>query len=306
MVGLAEQVATLLADGRIAVLREVIAASKQLGLTHSQLVALVTDLQSKVKGLAEVLSLDLPQGRDYREVLLEAQQKLAHAAGEAAIDLLAASSNVRQANTEALFAMDESRNLMRAAESALAPASPARRAESGDAGPGPNPTGRRGIGFQPVDTNSKARQDPGLQGWLGAAVARCRELRQPLALVLVELDRHPQLIFMHGVETARRLHEQLENACERVAPEARVFAAADARLALVLANFDRSAAVRAANELLAEVRAWNAHVTASIGIAAVNVPPRNFPAAALQEAADRCLFAAQSCGGNCLKSIEVA
>ena len=46
-------------------------------------------------------------------------------------------------------------------------------------------------------------------------------------------------------------------------------------------------------------------VTVSIGVASVALPPKNFPAAELIRAAERCLNGARLSGGNAVKSLEI-
>ena len=43
----------------------------------------------------------------------------------------------------------------------------------------------------------------------------------------------------------------------------------------------------------------------SVGVASVIAPAKNFSAAELLTRAGRCLYAAQTAGGNCVKSIEL-
>jgi hypothetical protein len=84
-------------------------------------------------------------------------------------------------------------------------------------------------------------------------------------------------------------------------------------VAVLLADCERQQAVRLSQPLLdgwrraAEETSYPgvAGTSISIGLAAVTLAPRNFPAADLVASAARCLSGARSSGGNCLKSIEL-
>jgi PleD family two-component response regulator len=85
------------------------------------------------------------------------------------------------------------------------------------------------------------------------------------------------------------------------------------QFAVILPDCDRRQAVDASNELVAGVRdaaslsvaSCAAVATVSIGVASVALPPKNFPAAELIRAAERCLGGARLSGGNAVKSIEI-
>jgi GGDEF domain-containing protein len=77
---------------------------------------------------------------------------------------------------------------------------------------------------------------------------------------------------------------------------------------------DRRQGLEIGNQLLADLRpkgVWKdggetlQPLSASIGLAAVSLPPKNFAAEALVESAERCLFGAKTSGGNSIKSIEL-
>jgi hypothetical protein len=85
---------------------------------------------------------------------------------------------------------------------------------------------------------------------------------------------------------------------------------ADGRFGLILPGCDRQQTVSLGRQLLASTSrvlgaSRFAGTKVSLGIAATPLPPPNFRAQELIEVAERCLSAAHSFGGNCLKSIEV-
>jgi GGDEF domain-containing protein len=85
------------------------------------------------------------------------------------------------------------------------------------------------------------------------------------------------------------------------------------RIGVVLPKCDRRAAVEIGNQLRLRLRDAGVSsrelaagpLTISIGVSAVNVPPRNFAAEDLVESADRCLRGVAASGGDGLKSIEL-
>ena len=81
IVHLAKLLSDLVVDGRQDVLPQLLtsgAADHQL--SASQLVGLVCDLQKKVDQLADIFSLELPTGLNYRDILAQAQSQLADVA----------------------------------------------------------------------------------------------------------------------------------------------------------------------------------------------------------------------------------
>ena len=78
VVHLAELVARLMLDGRPGVLGELMdVGNRYHGLTESHLEEVVSQLEKKVRQLADVLSLQLPDGMDYRDVLMRSQMQMA-------------------------------------------------------------------------------------------------------------------------------------------------------------------------------------------------------------------------------------
>jgi GGDEF domain-containing protein len=156
--------------------------------------------------------------------------------------------------------------------------------------------------------------DPGFVGRVAAAVATCRQARRSLSLLVVELDQYDDLLINCGRQATERLVEQLGAQCRRIDHRgAVVMQSRDVQYAVILPDCDRRQAVDASNELVAGVRdaasssvaSSTAVATVSIGVASVALPPKNFPAAELIRAAERCLGGARLSGGNAVKSIEI-
>ncbi|HEV7226584.1 MAG TPA: HDOD domain-containing protein [Pirellulales bacterium] len=336
---LAELLAQLLAEEQTEVLPEVLAVGERFHkLTESQLSALAAGLAETVGQLAEVLSLELPGGLVYSEVLARAYQQLSQAAADAAGELAAARGEALAARLDRLMHSDEARTLTATASGFTAtrrdagqiPAPPrAELAVAAVAAPADNRApgavqrpaaaqAAKAIAAKPAKAaagpeaaHASADIDPGLLGRLAAAATACRRERCDLSLLLIEFDRYDELLLAQGVAGAGEIWRRLEAACRGLDhPGAQWLQLGDARLALVLPDCDRRGAVELGNELLRQMRD-DAHgadgfaATISVAICTVAVPPRNFLPRGLVERAESCLYAAQVAGGNCLKSIEI-
>ena len=135
-----------------------------------------------------------------------------------------------------------------------------------------------------------------------------------LVYALVEIDHFPQLVLKYGPQQAARFARLVHDACSNI--EAAKPSCVPIRQycsAVALPECDRHQAAKICNQLLQDVRelaaADGAHpaasITVSIGLASVDLPPKNFSPSTLLESATRCLSAAQLSGGNTLKSIGV-
>jgi HD-like signal output (HDOD) protein len=328
---LAELLAQLLADEQTDVLPEILeVGQRHHKLSESQLSALAAGLEETVGQLADVLSLELPGGLIYSEILARAYQRLALAAADSAGDMVAARSETLAARLDALLLSKEvkslsvaaagfSANRRRAASAAnlvsvdLADAAeaadrPAQRSAAA-AQRRPAPTGRPKPAV--ADVESVSEIDPGLLGRLAAAATLCRRERCDLSLLLIELDRYGELVFALGAAGAEEAWRRLQQACRSLEhPGANWMQLSEARLALILPDCDRLAAVGLGNELLRQMREAADHLsefapTISVAACTVTQPPRNFVPQGLAQRAERCLYAAQVAGGNCLKSIEI-
>ncbi|MHC4176487.1 MAG: HDOD domain-containing protein [Planctomycetota bacterium] len=312
---LAELVARLLADERSDVLGELLEVGRHYrDLSEDQLESLVGNLEEKIEQLADVLSLQLPQGLDYRDVLAQAHSQLSEVAGEAAREIL------RNRQGEALKSEEESilaelKDLAAAvARVSARPADPggAERSPSPEAAQAVDAPGRTATEHRRAAESTAVEVDPGLLGRLGVVVAACRQSRCPLSLVLVQLDRLDELVVNPGVRGFGELRQALEDLCRRVDhPCAICLAYGDAGFALILPHCERPLAVQLASQLIEQLRrsgllgADDRRATSiSVGAATVALPPKNFPPEDLLAAADRCLYGSQASGGSVVKRLR--
>jgi GGDEF domain-containing protein len=156
--------------------------------------------------------------------------------------------------------------------------------------------------------------DPGLSGRVRQAVADCRMRRCELSLLLVEIDRFEEWLAARGPQGAELLVRLLHAACQSVdQADKTVLQTGEAHFSLLLPECDRRVAVQFGRELVHRMRdlsracgtSSTPKITLSVGAATVAIPPKNFPPDDLIESAERCLYGAQSCGGNSVKSIEI-
>ncbi len=319
---LAELMSDLLAEGRPRALETLLAGESPVPMSHDQLLAFVERSQLKMDNLAEVFSLELPEGQTNREMLAKAQTQLALVAEAAAVELLAARRSSRGIDIEieqSLLAQarDLTNSLRRAISQGARPAepiaptgAPLRRQHA--AAPLPKPILKRTAITQEID--SSIDHDPTLDVGLATAVAACRHSRIALSLALIEIDEFDRIEREQGQLRAQGILEQLATACQRFnAPAMMCFRTRRTRFALVLPNWDRHQCSEFHQQLLESLRdivieepdGQLSVVSVSVGLASVSHPPKNFDPRSLLESATRCLAAARRSGGGAIKSIGI-
>ncbi len=322
---LAELVARLLTDEHSTVLRELMGADwRERGFTESQLEELVDRLQEKVRQLAEVLSLQLPDGLDYRDVLAQAHGQISEIAVEAAGDLLQfqqqqADNEREEATLREVRVLSETLAQFSSTPAGVAPdEDQAAAAEAKPADTETTDTAPAGSGASP--TPVRVLQQPQAAGeasgdilaHLTMAVATCRQSRWSLSLLLIGLDDRPQNPPPLGPGGSLVARRRLEQACLALEHSAMVCVPlAGASIGLVLPDCDRSQAVRLGNQMLESIRTGTGEYlagtpfTVGIGAATVSLPPKNFSPESLLRGAERCLYGSHASGGNLVKSIEI-
>ena len=312
LVRLAELVTTVLIDGRSEMLNVLLTVGQgEYGLTAAQFSDLVETLEQKVTQLADVLSLQLPQQRDYRDLLAQAHSQLSDVAASVTEDLLRSRQGIAPPEEPGRLVPEV--ETLSAAFSKLS-IYPNDAPPTATEAPPPKPSEPDSEpATLPLRTTSTP-VDPALLGHLATATAACRQSRCPLSLMLVELSRANELMITHGAEGYANLQRFLANACRGIDHRyAFSLPHGDAGFSIILPDCDRPTAVRLGHRLLDQVpkmaggRATGHRraVCLAIGIATVSLPPKNFPAYDLVLAADRCLYGSHSSGGSVVKSIEI-
>ncbi|MDZ7615359.1 MAG: HDOD domain-containing protein [Patescibacteria group bacterium] len=312
---LAELLASFLADGRPEALAELLIVGRHYReFSDEQLERLVESLEEKVTHLADVLSLDLPDGLNYGDVLLRAYRQLSVVAESAAISML-------QGREEATPVSDEQLVLNELQDLGLAVS---RIASPSAAWPEPQPVevavrpcaqdARLAPAARSVSARGSSAIEAKLLEHLTTSARACRNSRCPLSLVLIQFDPPVGQGFDPGTAGYDVLLRELECACRQLDHDCAIcWPNAPGGFALVLPDCERRQAVEYGSQLARQFRRavqgtdWAGRVpegSVSVGAATVSLPPRNFPPAELYDAASRCMYASRSSGGV-VKSIEI-
>lgn len=289
--GLAEHITAWLADGRADALDQLLHSDAQRqGLSPKQLEDIVATLEEKVRQLADVLSLRLPEGRDYSDVLMQAHERLADVAAEAAGELLnhqnGRAQRARTPDVNEKWVAEHVQSLHEAAarfsrrgappqaappatgreyavmeaftpESALTLAIGARAnpSHSNTMHAGAPPAGTMPASSRAASGTSVLETDPGILGQLTAAVNACRQSRCALSLLLVAINDMEDLVLKRGVEGFGRLRRFLGGTCRSLEhPQMTCLPQGEAGFVLILPDCDRSSAVQLGNLLIDRMR----------------------------------------------------
>jgi HD-like signal output (HDOD) protein/GGDEF domain-containing protein len=304
VLNLASLVALFLIDHRPEILKKLLdAGERSCDLTMAKLNTLMTMLEQKTPQLAQVLSLELPGDAVYSDILLQAYKRLSEASDQAATHWLQLPTRPSHLLWERVAEASESESY--GEESLPSTCNTWVTTESAHSGSN-KPNAAKTVG--PWSTRS------GLIGRISAEVARCRQARSAVSLVLVEVDDLPSLKLLSGTVVARQIVQQLGSVILDIAKgESTATQISDTRFALVLRNCDRQPAVEVGWRITDSVRNWShadrtamqAALSVSVGVASLAMPPRNFPAEELLTAAERCLTGVQLSGGDSVKSIDI-
>jgi len=313
IVYMGELVARLLVDGHPEALRALLAAGRYFrDISQSQLETLVGDLQEKVHQLADVLSLQLPEGMDHRDVLAGAHAQLSGVAGEAAEDML------RRQQEDLLNEnmVGELQVLSKAvAETSARSASERVTRDNRQVASDNSPPASAAVG-ETLSTNSVpvgAAAESVLLDQMASVVAACRQSRCSVSLLLLALNNVTQWPGGSGDGNPQGM---LEDVCRNMGHRSAICQdRGPAGFALVLPDCERREAVELGNQIINKFRTTaqvaghggNDKRPASLGVGAATValPPKNFPSQDLFTAADRCLYGSHASGGGVVKSIEI-
>jgi HD-like signal output (HDOD) protein len=313
---LSNLVAEILADGHSESLHDLHHCGLEYrGLTERDFDELLRDLEAKVAQLAAALSLELPTGFPYEKLWKKAHERLLVASAEVAEDIVRMRVG---ANDEEMKLLAECKSLSAAVDRLSA--APTRRVDRAipvsvtatatevpRAPSTPAPSLRTFHERTGVDSN-----DPGVLGRLTAAIAAARQVRCAVSVLCVEVDRQDELLLHLGPSGMRQWVDRVFRACDAIDhdPPAQCIDLADGRWMLLLIDCDRRQAVDYGQQLLRAIRLstqpkTDARLSISVGAASVAMPSANFPPKDLLTAAERCLQAALTSGGDVLKSIEI-
>ena len=319
---LAELFAQLIGQRRLSVLPDLLEAGEAYcQLDKARLHELIATLEPKVRQLATVLSLQIAGGEDYTQIIVQAHAKMSRVAESVAAPLSRGiahdAANPIENESDEAQAMILARQLRASFEQFYRGGSSGVVSVSGAEAPGsfhsvgsahgeapaftmPNP-------FGAMSAAVSAASD--LETRLTLEVGRCRSLRRPIGLAVIEVQP-TELLDSTQAELIERL---LDRACKRVDGSVAIEQLGTRRRMLLLPGRDRHEAVAAARHAVDEVRALLdpfirseqlPPVALGAGVASAATPAKNFRAVSLLETADRCLTAALRSGG--VKSLEVS
>lgn len=306
---LADRLADILVGKRLAALPAWVEAVAEFGSARqTDFENLAVRIEEKVKQLANVMRVNVEDRTSYADVMLTAYDRLSQVAADAALDVARRDPE----ELELQSAWQEAKELssvMRNFRDYGRVAAPAAQADVLKYAPAVATieTARATAKDLTLDKASIARLDVDVQ--------RCRQMRMPISVLQIALDRHDELLLYAGPDELIQTWQLVEKAVSAIIGEAgSCFASADAVLMVVLPTHDRMQAVETARRLVSGIRNWSkaraetgtfAPLTVSVGVAAIALPPKNFPSGELADAATRCMEAARRSGGDGVKSIEI-
>jgi HD-like signal output (HDOD) protein len=312
---LSELLAQVVAEHRTAALPELLNAARAYrDIGRKELVALVATLGEKVDALADVLSLELPDGQDYEQVLFDAHERMS-ILSERLIPELSQHPVAKESTPDELLAEVESLT-QAAAEALRTTAYDLDAADQGDTNVSPAMS-RPPVGAAQSSAAVLARPmviDQGLQGRLARALATARVERVELSLLMVGLDDFESRYLTDGPNAAALVTQLLVVACNGLDhPGIQTSPIGEANLAVIVPNCDRREAVTVAGQLAGSIQSLAQRrlqrsaqpVSTSIGVATMARVPKNLAVQELADSASRCLYAAQASGGGMVKSIEL-
>jgi GGDEF domain-containing protein len=275
-------------------------------LSLAQLRTLLAALEETVPQLAELLSLSLPGDVKYCELLQAAHRQLADEAEKIAANVYRDAAPDPELDHE-LRALNQAVSVCFETPCATAtPPASVPRPESRTVPRATGPTSRSTDGGRAITTDRF-----GLASRLSSSIRRCRHTRQPLTLLLAELDQFDALLLERGVGGVDSIWNTLsalldaswERRCVLLQLE-------ESQLAAVFEGCDREQGVRVARDVLEQVRRGlveqsRCTISLSIGLASLSMPPRNYPASDLIDAAQRCLQGVKLSSGDGIKSIDL-
>ncbi|PQO35690.1 hypothetical protein C5Y96_08520 [Blastopirellula marina] len=261
---------------------------------------LVVDIQEKLYQLAGVLSVSLPDGTDYCEVVAQAYFQLSQLAEVVAAPLALGD----RAPHAQMIQSPEVQRLIDTTKSL---------AENGGIPPhAEKETGAEAtVEETPVDP---IMADANLLTEIATSMQRCRSQRCEFSISLLKINQFEDFLMVAGVEEVDVWRQLVAAIVDRLSDGlGRVLPCGDMCLAVLLDDHDRHQTVTLTRQILDLVTAWSQRrechqgieLATCGGVASACVPPKSLPPQEIFQAARRCLLAASKGGGNAIKSIEV-
>jgi HD-like signal output (HDOD) protein/GGDEF domain-containing protein len=273
---LAERVALFLVDRQPARLQDLLqVGGRSCQLTMPKLELLVASLERRMPQLAELMSLELPGEMVYSDVLLQAYKRLCDTTDQVAVDCLALPTRSNQVLWERVALLSGL-----SADSDEIPVAISMTAAS------MNPDSSSDGALRTTATVCPTANRTGLIGQIRGEVARCRQARSAISLVIVELDECLNRTLGSDHDARLTLVDQLGSTIQEIiASDGHATPIEQKRFALLL-RCDRRRAVDIGWRITDSVRSWSdsrgqrlrTAISVSVGVATLSMPPRNFPA----------------------------
>ena len=261
---------------------------------------LVVDIQEKLYQLAGVLSVSLPDGTDYCEVVAQAYVQLSQLAESVAAPLALGDRGPH----DQMIQSPEVQRLIDSTKSLAENGGVPPHAEEPNSPEVP-------IDESPVDP---IMADAKLLAEITASMNRCRSQRCEFSLSLLKINQFEDFLVVAGIEEIDVWRQLVAAIVDRLSDGlGRVMPCGEMSVAVLLEDHDRHQTVTLTRQVLDLVTAWSqrrechqgVELSLSGGVASACVPPKSLPPQEIFQAARRCLLAASKGGGNAIKSIEV-
>ncbi|MEW4454669.1 HDOD domain-containing protein [Bremerella sp. JC817] len=266
-----------------------------------QVETLVVDIQDKLYQLANVLSVSLPDGMNYCEIVSQAYLQITQLAESVAAPL-AISANP---NRDLVIRAPEAQSLIDSVKrltdnGGIPPVLPKKKTKEEEAAE-EGPT-------EAIFADARLLRE------ISIAMQHSRSQRCEFSLALVQINRFDHFLVTAGIDEVEVWRQLVAAIVDRLSDGlGRVMPCGDSSVAIMLEDHDRHQAVTLARQVIDLVTNWSQRreshlgvdLTLSGGVACACVPPKSLPADEIFQAAKRCILAAAKGGGNAIKSIEV-
>ncbi len=311
ILGLADHLTRLLAfPGNSEVRGLIDKAESDFGMSIDECRQLVDRLEGSVPPLAEIFAVNWDNGQ-YMECLGAAHRAMSELAEDPATSVSPSSSPATPSSHAG--DLSESGESVRTAIDVWLTGDPTAKPAPPRSGGRSSVAGNRPAAAPSATTPMPKTLDPGLIGRLQKAIVIARQRQRSVGLCLFEYHHIDQIELSVGGDGLAVLELLMRRLVEsELEPSMPTCVARDGQIAAICIGHDRSRIARSARRVLEQLgsqveQELNAVLPTlpAAGAAILEIPPRNFTAATLVEAAERCLYAAHTAGGQTVKTIEL-
>lgn len=304
---LADLTARVLVTKQSGILTRLLDASKTfLNLSLGDVQQLVDGLQEPVYEIAKAMSIELPSGVSYSSIIREAHEQMSRIVEGVQPAPGASGVSTTEATLLEASLLAGVTELSQAAQRTL-------RGESEPEAP------KKTAPSNPPRIPSTALGAMDLLPQVTKAAMRCRQRRQPLSMLLLQLNHADELLLIAGSEEVERLEAALaatvrEKHFDEGHPQPlQLLRLGNGALACILENVDRQQAIELARQTIMSLERWVeaececlvGRLSVSAGAATASHVAKNPPSQKLIDAAERCLAASATLEVSSVKSIDV-